>query len=252
MPFYEKGNVRIHYEEAGSGFPLLLIPGGGLNSTMAWWSNGAYFDAMAEFKGEFRCVSMDLRNAITGQSTGPLEVDRPWDAYADDQLGLMDHLGIGKFLVLGNCIGGPFIMNLLKRAPDRIVAAVLSQPSGHRPEQPDVFWNNNTTAWGPALCAKRPEITMPMVERFLTKMYRSPADFMFTVTRDFVRSCRTPMLVLPDDVPAHPLAISMEIVNLAPNAEASIYPWKESKDTIRKVVEHVRTFLKTHEPAAAR
>ena len=36
MPFYEKGNVRIHYEEAGSGFPLLLIPGGGLNSTIAW------------------------------------------------------------------------------------------------------------------------------------------------------------------------------------------------------------------------
>ena len=35
MPFYEKGNVRIHYEEAGSVFPLLVIPGGGLNSTVA-------------------------------------------------------------------------------------------------------------------------------------------------------------------------------------------------------------------------
>jgi hypothetical protein len=32
MPFYEKGAVRIHFEEAGSGFPLLLIAGGGLNS----------------------------------------------------------------------------------------------------------------------------------------------------------------------------------------------------------------------------
>jgi pimeloyl-ACP methyl ester carboxylesterase len=252
MPFYERGDVRIHYQEVGSGFPLLLIPGGGLNSTMAWWSNGAYFNPMEEFKEEFRCISMDLRNSITGQSTGPLEMDRPWDAYADDQLGLMEHLGAQKFLVLGNCIGGPFIMNLLKRAPERIVAAVLSQPSGHRPEDPDIFWNNNTTNWGPALCAKRPDITMPMVERFLTRMYRSPADFMFTVTRDFVRSCRTPMLVLPDDIPPHPLAISMEIVDLAPNAEASIYPWKESKDTIRKVVEHVRTFLKSHEPAAKR
>jgi hypothetical protein len=86
----------------------------------------------------------------------------------------------------------------------RVVAAVLSQPSGHRPEDPDIFWNNKTTNWGPALCAKRPEITMPMVERFLHKMYRSPADFVFTVPRDFVRSCRTPMLVLPDDIPAHP------------------------------------------------
>ena len=252
MAFYEKGHVRIHYQEAGSGFPLLLIPGGGLNSTLSFFTTTAPFNAVEEFKREYRCISMDLRNSITGQSTGPLEMDRPWDAYADDQLGLMEHLGAQKFLVLGNCIGGPFIMNLLKRAPERVVAAVLSQPSGHRPEDPDIFWNNNTTNWGPALCAKRADITMPMIERFLTRMYRSPADFMFTVTRDFVRSCQTPMLVLPDDIPPHPLAISMEIVDLAPNAEASIYPWKESKDTIRKVVEHVRTFLKSHEPAARR
>lgn len=136
----------------------------------------------------------------------------------------MAHLGIREFLVLGNCIGGPFIMKLLQRAPDRVVAAVLSQPSGHRPEDPDIFWNNNTTNWGPALCARRPDITMAMIERFLHNMYRSPADFVFTVTRDFVRSCQTPILALPDDIPPHPFAISMEIVSLAPKAEASIYP----------------------------
>ena len=251
MPFYERGQVRIHYEEVGSGFPLLLIPGGGLNSTISFWTRAA-LNAMDEFKHDFRCVCADLRNAIDGESTGPLEVERPWDAYADDQLGLMDHLGIDEFLVLGNCIGGPFIFKLIERAPERVVAAVLSQPSGHRPEHPDVFWSNNMTGWGPALVARRRDITMPMVERFLHNMYRSPADFVFTVTREFVRSCRTPMLVLPDDIPAHPYAVAMEIVKLAPNAEASIYPWKESKDTIRKVVEHVRSFLKAHEPVRSR
>jgi len=66
----------------------------------------------------------NLRNANGGQSSGPLETDRPWDAYTDDHIGLMDHLGIDKFMVHGFCIGGPFIWNLLKRAPDRIVAAV--------------------------------------------------------------------------------------------------------------------------------
>jgi pimeloyl-ACP methyl ester carboxylesterase len=252
MPFYERGNVRIHYQEVGSGFPLLLIPGGGLNSAIAWWSTGAAFNPMEEFKDEFRCISMDLRNGNNGQSSGPLQVEKPWDAFADDQLGLMDHLGIREFLVLGNCIGGPFILKLIQRAPERVVAAVLSQPSGHRPEDPDIFWNNNTTNWGPALVARRPDITMAMVERFLHNMYRSPADFVFTVTRDFVRSIQTPLLVLPDDIPPHPLAISREIVSLAPKAEASIYPWKESKDTIRKVVDHVRTFLKAHEPVASR
>src|SRR5262245_52010870 len=138
MSFYEKGPVRINYEEAGSGFPLLLIAGGGLNSTIAGLKRGDPFNAIEEFKGEYRCIAADLRNANGGRSSGPLEIDRPWDAYTDDQLGLMDHLGIDKFMVMGFCIGGPFIWNLLKRAPDRIVAAVLAQPSGSRPEMRDL------------------------------------------------------------------------------------------------------------------
>src|SRR4029450_12768118 len=113
--FYQKGNVRIHYQEAGSGIPLLIIPGGGQNSTIAWAVQNAPFNAIDEFKGEYRCITADLRNAPSGQSTGPLEIDRPWDSYTDDHLGLMDHLGIKRFMVLGFCIGGPFIWNLLKR-----------------------------------------------------------------------------------------------------------------------------------------
>src|SRR5215470_10285435 len=135
MPFYEKGDVRIHYEEVGSGFPLLVIPGGGLNSTVAGLATHP-FNPFDEFQDEFRVIAADLRNAKGGQSTGPLEVDRPWDAYTDDQLGLMDHLGIQEFMVLGFCIGGPFIWNLLQRAGDRVVAAVPTQPSGYRPEMP--------------------------------------------------------------------------------------------------------------------
>lgn len=106
MPFYEKGDVHIPYEEAGSGFPLFLIPGGGLNSRISNWAT-APFNAMEEFTHEYRCITMDLRHANGGQSSGPLEIDRPWDAYAADQLSLMDHLGIGEFLVMGFCIGGP-------------------------------------------------------------------------------------------------------------------------------------------------
>src|SRR5438105_11177887 len=152
MPFHEKGDVRIHYEEAGSGFPLLVIPGGGLNSTVAGLATHP-FNPFDEFKGEFRVIAADLRNAKGGQSTGPLEADRPWDAFTDDHIGLMDHLGIDRFMVLGYCIGGPFIWNLIKRAPQRVVAAVLTQPSGHRPEMPDQFYQNNMGNWGPAFVA---------------------------------------------------------------------------------------------------
>src|SRR5213082_1990904 len=225
MPFYEKGPVRIHYEEAGSGFPLLVIPGGGLNSTIEGLKTHP-FNPLDEFKDGYRVIAADLRNANGGQSSGPLEIDRPWDSYTDDHLGVMDHLGIDKFMVMGFCIGGPFIWNLLKRAPDRIVAAVLAQPSGYRPEMPDLFYENNITGWGPDLVKRRPEITMAMVERFLTKMYRTSPDFVFTVTRDFVRKCQTPVLILPDDIPAHPYAVAMEAAMLAPKAEVSMFPWK--------------------------
>ena len=92
MPFYERGDVRICYEDVGSGFPLLIIPGGGLNSTMSALTEP--FNPMERYQDDFRCITSDLRNASQGQSTGPLEIDRPWDAYSDDKLGLMDHLGI--------------------------------------------------------------------------------------------------------------------------------------------------------------
>ncbi len=251
MKFYEKGGVRIHYEETGSGFPLLLIAGGGLNATISFFCGNSPFDAVAEFKNEYRVITMDLRNAEGGHSTGPLDVDRPWDAYTDDQLGLMDHLGIREFMVMGFCIGGPFIWNLLRRAPTRVVAAVLAQPSGFRPEAPDLFYQNNITGWGPALVARRPDITMPMVEKFLTRMYRSNPDFVFTVTRDFVRSCQTPVLILPDDIPAHPYKVAMEAAMLAPKAEVSMFPWKEPKERIPLAVRQIRSFLRAHRPVAA-
>jgi pimeloyl-ACP methyl ester carboxylesterase len=249
MPFYEKGPVRIHYEEFGSGFPLLLISGGGLNSTIAGLNNP--FDVIGEFKGEYRCVAADLRNAGSGQSSGPLEVDRPWDSYTDDQLGVMDHLGIDKFAVMGFCIGGPFIWNLLKRAPDRVVAGVLAQPSGWRPELPTYNYDNNMAVWGPDLVKRRPDITMEMVQKFLAKMYRNNPDFVYTVTRDFVRTCQTPVLILPDDIPPHPYKVAMEAAMLAPKAEVSIFPWKEPKERIPLAVRQIHSFLRAHCPDSA-
>src|SRR4051812_36081365 len=252
MGFYENGDVRIHYEEAGSGPPLLLIAGGGLNSTIAGIT-GSYppFNAMEQYKNEYRCIAFDLRNAPPGQSSGPLEIERPWDSHTDDQLGLMDHLGIDKFMVMGFCIGGPFIWNLLKRAPHRIVAAVLVQPSGSRPEMHDLFYEINMKGWGPSLAARRPEITMAMVEQFLTRMSRPTPDFVFPVTRVFVRNCQTPVLILPDDPPPHPYAVAMEAAMLAPRAEVSMFPWKEPEERIPLAVRQIHSFLRAHRPVAA-
>ena len=249
MPFYERGSVRIYYEDVGSGFPLLIIPGGGLNSSISSLNTAVPFNPLERYRNDFRCISADLRYADLGQSTGPLETDRPWDAYSDDQLGLMDHLGVREFLVMGFCIGGPMIHNLLRLAQDRVVAAAMMQPSGFSPEHPNIFYENNTERWAPQLCEKRSDVTMAEVHDFLTNMYTDRADFVFTVSRDFVRSLQTPLLIAPDNVPAHPYEAAMEVAEIAPNSETTIFPWKDSQENIERVVDHARRFLKSHEPA---
>ena len=163
----------------------------------------------------------------------------------------MDHLGIRQFFFFGNCIGGPFALKLMERAPDRVVAGVLSQPVGHRPENPDQMYNSGRNVWAKEFVARRPDVTMETIEKYLHSLYRVRPDFVYSVSRDFARSCQTPMLVLPDDTPAHPHQTSVEIASLAPNAEITVFPWKEPPELKARTINRVRTFLKRHQPATA-
>jgi pimeloyl-ACP methyl ester carboxylesterase len=248
--FYEKDNVRIRYQEVGTGFPLLVAPGGGLNSRISNWTT-AVINAMEEFKSDFHCITMDQRNATGGESTGPIPVDDPWSAFADDQFGLMDHLGIRQFFFFGNCIGGSFALKLMERAPERIVAGVLSQPIGHRPENPDVMYNSGRDVWGKVFREGRPEVSMETIERYLYNLYRAQPDFVYSVSREFVRNCQTAMLVLPDDTPAHAYQTAIDIASLAPNAEITVYPWKDPPELKARTINRVRSFLKSHLPMSA-
>ena len=246
--FYENGKVRIRYAEIGSGFPLLATPGGGLKSSMSNWPT-AVINIMEEFKNDFRVITMDQRNATNGESTGPVPVDNPWDAFADDQLGVMDHLGIRQFFFFGNCIGGPFAMKLMERAPQRVVAAILSQPVGHRPEKPDYMYESGRNVWAKELLERRPDVSTTTIEQYLHNLYRMQPDFVYSVSRDFAKSCQTPMLVLPDDIVAHPLQVSIDIASLAPNAEITVFPWKEPPELKARTIDRARTFLKRHQTA---
>src|SRR6195952_1874565 len=246
--FYEKGKVRIRYAEIGSGFPLLATPGGGLNSCMAVWAR-AVINIPLEFKNDFRVITMDQRNATGGESTGPVPSDDPWGAFADDQLGVMDHLGIKKFCFFGNCIGGPFAMKLMERAPQRVVAAILSQPVGHGPANPDYMYDAGKTVWAKELRARRPDVSIETIEKYLHNLYRVRPDFVYSVSRDFAKSCQTSMLVLPDDVPAHPLVASIDVASLCPNAEITVFPWKDPPELKARTVNRARTFLKRHKAA---
>ena len=246
--FYEKGNVRIRYAEIGSGFPLLATPGGGLNSCIAVWAR-AVINIPEEFKNDFRVITMDQRNATGGKSTGPVPTDDPWGAFAADQLGVMDHLGIDKFYFFGNCIGGPFAMELMERTPQRVTAAILSQPVGHNPAQPDYMYDAGKTVWAKELRERRSDVSMETIEQYLHNLYRVRPDFVYSVSRDFAKSCQTPMLVLPDDVVAHPMVTSVDVASLCPNAEITVFPWKEPPELKARTINRARTFLKRHQTA---
>ena len=173
MGFYEKGPVRIHYQEAGSGFPLCVIPGGGQNSTIGFMSDRAPFNAIEEF---------------------------------------------------------------------------VPQPVGFR-KASNPMYDNSMQTWGPALVKQRLDLTMDMIDKFLTRMYVTNADFVFSLPRDVVQGCPVPVLVMPDETPSHPYEPAIESAMLAPKSELTFFPWKDTKEKIPLAVRHVRSFLKANRPA---
>jgi pimeloyl-ACP methyl ester carboxylesterase len=163
----------------------------------------------------------------------------------------MDHLGIRQFLFMGYCIGGCFALKLMERAPDRVVAGVLCQTVGHRDDDPDVMYRSGRDVWAPELLKRRPDLTMATIEAYLHALYRERPDFVYSVSREFVRGCQTPMLVMPDDTASHPLQASVEVAALAPRAQSTVFPWREPAELKAKTIEQVRAFLRTHQPARA-
>jgi hypothetical protein len=83
---------------------------------------------------------------------------------------------------------------------------------------------------------------MTLVDKYLHDLYRVRARLR-VLSRDFARSCQTPMLVMPDDAPAHPYQTSVDIASLAANAEVTVYRWRDPPELKERTINRVRTFL---------
>lgn len=219
MPYFDNDGARIHYEESGSGFPVLLIAPGGMKSAIEVWGN-APWHPVQQLCGEFRVIAMDQRNA--GRSTAPVLASDSWHVYTADQLGLMDYLGIDRFHVAGMCIGGAYAMSLVQAAPRRVASAVMFQPIGLSDNR-DAFYAM-FDGWAKELKQSRDDVADADLDAFRATMYGG--DFLFSVSRDFVSGVTTPLLVTLGNDLYHPSSISREVVALAPNAEL-IERWKE-------------------------
>jgi pimeloyl-ACP methyl ester carboxylesterase len=240
VPYVDSGEAKIWYTEQGTGFPMLTLAPGGMRSSVPLWEMAA-INPLAAYAGQYQMIAMDQRNA--GRSAGPLEAGDPWGAYAADQLAVMDHLGIGRFLAFGCCIGGPFVLKLCELAPERVVAAVLEQPVGITAANRELF-DNLWKPWGEQLMSTRGDLGSDEIEAFATAMWAP--GFAVSVTRDQVRSFRTPMLVLPGVDEFHPAETGREIAALAPSAEL-LEPWKDPAH-LPAAIEAVGRFLRDHTP----
>ncbi|TCH98242.1 alpha/beta fold hydrolase [Roseococcus sp. SYP-B2431] len=244
MPTLKRPDGEIRYEVHGSGFPVLLFAPGGLRSRMEMWSAPTegpprpWVDwTKALPAAGFTAIAMDQRNA--GRSRAGIGADDGWHSYAADHLALMDHLGFGKFHVLGGCIGGSFCLKAIETAPDRITAAVLQNPIGLNPEHPEYFPESHAE-WAAALRAERPEITEEALAGFGRNMWAR--DFVFCVDREFVRNCPVPAFLLPGtDIP-HPAATSAELAELLPEVEV-LTNWR-GPDHRAEQEQRVLAFLK--------
>ncbi len=219
MPIFERDDIQLYYEVHGEGFPVLLIAPGGMRSAVSFWKDTPW-NPIEQLSPTYRVIAMDQRNA--GQSVAPIRATDSWHVYTEDQLALLDHLGINQFHVAGMCIGGPYIMGLIQAAPQRVASAVLFQTIGLHHNRQAFF--EMFDSWADELKPMRSEVSEDAWESFKTSMYSG--DFLLNVSREFVSSCTTPLLVLLGNDLYHPEATSREIAALAPNATL-IEQWKE-------------------------
>ena len=244
MAVMQRGKLSIYYETRGRGFPLLLIAPGGMTSVIPFWSRSA-FNPMEIFSQDYWTIAMDQRNA--GNSSGPLDMDDPWGSYADDQLELMNCLGAEKFFVLGCCIGCSFALKLAERAPDRVAAAVLEQPVGRDEENKDVLAENLYRRWVKSIVEKNPEVDTETAVAFGRRM--CGGDFVLSVSLEFVKTCTTPLMVMPGDTLDHPRATGEEIAALAQDVEY-ISDWRYPSSATPAAVESIKRFFEAHLPTS--
>lgn len=239
MPTFTRGQAQIHFQEYGNGKPLLLIAPGGMRSAISMWHHGPW-NPVDALQNEYRVIAMDQRNA--GDSVAPVSTGDNWDTYTQDQLALMDHLGIDQFHVAGMCIGGPYILNLIKHAPERITSALVLQTIG-RDDNRDIFFAMYDM-WAEDLLAAKSDSYAPEAMASLRHNMFDNDLPLFAVEDTFVTQCQTPMLVFAGNDLYHPNSSSKHLAALAPNAEL-IEDWKEGS-SVAQGLERAREFLRTH------
>jgi pimeloyl-ACP methyl ester carboxylesterase len=121
MPTATINGIGLSYESVGEGVPLLFIHGGygGAATTLAPQAHA--IKAILPRK-KVRTILYDRRNAGLSDYT---DVHYTMKTIAADALGLLDHLGIDKAIVVGTSAGGPPALEIALSHPQRVIALCL-------------------------------------------------------------------------------------------------------------------------------
>jgi len=242
VPIFKRPDAELYYEVHGRGFPILLFAPGGLKSSIEFWARPGlpWMNPSAALSDRYTVIAMDQRNA--GRSIADVQPDHGWHTFAADHFALMDHLGFGKFHVMGGCIGGSYCFEAIEHDPSRVASAVLQNPIG-LVDNRDI-WDTAVREYGETVRARDPSINQETVASFGQNMFGG--DFVFSVTRDFVKNCAAPLFLQPGTDKPHPPATSAEIAALAPNIEVQT-DWR-GPAYLEESIRRVRAFLERTTP----
>ncbi len=169
--------VALHYEERGSGLPVVLLHGYPLDHTL-WRAQ------MAALGDAYRVIAPDLRGH--GASPAP-EGEYRMDLLAADVAALLDRLGVERAVWVGHSMGGYVALAALRTMPERVAGLVLcaSHPFADPPDKA-------ASRRASAAQALR-EGTAPLVSGMLPLLFR-PGTNLETISAHFIRSMmlRTP------------------------------------------------------------
>lgn len=219
MPVLKRDDGEIYYEVHGSGYPVFCLAPGWLGSSIKMWplrpeQPYPWADWPKALKDHYQVIVMDQRNA--GRSRAAIEADHGWHTYAADQMALVDYLQLKRFHVVGVCIGSSFGLRLCQIDASRISAMVLPQPIGLDPQNPRNF-PDRYEKWMQTKLAERPDLVESKLRAFGHNMW--DGDFVYSVTREYVKTCPVPGLVMPGSNVSHPPATGHEVAKLLPHSE---------------------------------
>ena len=265
MPTAQVNGAEIYYEEAGSGPPLILSPGG-LQGVLA--SYELVIKALAQ---AHRVIAYDRR--FGGQSNSPMVV-QTWDMVCQDVIGLMDVLGIETAYLGGGSFGAAISFGCAVRYPKRVRAIVPSNIAGglicdaylamklfksaemamtqgikavvdafdpndrFAPFTPERAQYDST--YRKTLEAMQPEDFAQVMRDTIYALFDGPY-LTLGMSEKSLQGLRTPTLMMPGNNDIHPRRVAEQVHRLLPNARwAEVRPHAEEPD---KYVHRVLQFL---------